>query len=267
MLGILLDSRRDEQLRKVRSWVSQLWSSEKEAGASTIVEVRIRKWSPPRSLSSNALLWALCELIANEQNAGVAVGPRTIMVTKEDVYEALLAEFESQKGLTGPAVTIGGVGRRQNLGSSRYDQRTMNEFLDYIFIELASMGVSVQSSKDILEYWKQWRQRMSAYGVILHEGEDITGREYRSRVPICEATGVWLGGGGGSLAHIVARGMGGNPEEEKDKTGNWMHLCDRAHAEWDNGKGREAFLVKYPWCSAKIMKALKKEVETHGENE
>ena len=60
-------------------------------------------------------------------------------------------------------------------------------------------------------------------------------QDYKTLHPICEATGEFIGHGGGSLAHIKAVGMGG-PRKGEVCPSEVMHLTDKAHAEFDNGK-------------------------------
>lgn len=230
------------------------------------LQVEIKTLSKNRTLDQNALMWSLYQIEANEQNAGHQFGN---VVKPESLYEADLkanapqaviytdaesAEYiRSEYRVVKQEQVENGVKLAIMLSTSFFTTKQMAEWIDMIFNRLAENGVAVTNPGEIQLYWNEWRRSLDAQKISLHSDAQ-TEKEYKERNPICEATGQYIGTGG-SLAHIRARGMGGKAEVWKDNPENWLHLCDEAHAEFDNGKGMAEFVEKYPHLKAKIEAA------------
>lgn len=240
------------------------------------VEYHLRK----RTLDQNALLWWTYSTEANIQNAG-RIGKSAITAealyaedVKENGYSVVLDVVPEAVDVLSrhfKYVTPIGAIYRDGLrfsrcvciyGSSKWDVRQMSAWLEKRFERLAELG-NLNSTAEIAYYWQEYRNWQGKNGIRPdYENILMSPGEYKAKVKLCEATGTWLGfsGLGGSLAHIKARGMGRNPMETEGYGRDWMHLCDSAHALWDNGRGRVAFLRKYPHLRYKIESALKKEI-------
>lgn len=238
---------------------------------SVTIEYHYRK----RSLDANALMWALYEIEAHEMNAGLGDGIKEHMITPEKIYEDDLTAFA-------PTVTVE-INReyfdafeREHkrikhvksiddtklivtyiVSSSQWDTKQMHEWIEMIFNRLAYGGVSLDGAADIKDYWRKWRQIYNDAQITITD-TPMSIDDYKTLHPICEATGEFIGNGGGSLAHIKAIGMGG-PRPNHVYPSEVMHLTDKAHAMFDNGKGRDVFLKTYPHLKYKIETALRRE--------
>ena len=141
-------------------------------------------------------------------------------------------------------------------GASVWNTKQASEAIDYWFQQLAELGVDAESAVELAYSWKQWRLAMSAEGVdVSPSGAGITQQEYKLRTPLCEGCGDWVGAGG-ELAHIVARGMGGNETGIANSPHGWLHLCTKCHRDVQHQKGWEALLKRAPWLRAKVERAL-----------
>lgn len=254
---------------------NRLKNAENKKGELKLLEISIDYHYKKRTLDQNSLMWSLYTIEAYAHNAGLS-GAREHLVTAKELYENDIREYA-------PVVTIECKTEhyefvRQEyrrveileqdaektkvsiwITTSHFNTKQMAYWIDRILNRMAYFGIPAEKEAELHKSWRDWRQMLNDENISLHD-EVLTGKEYKEAVPICEATGIFLGHEGGSLAHIVARGMGGNPEDWKDEAGNWLHLSDIAHALFDNGKGREHFLEEYPHLRNKIESALKKEI-------
>lgn len=223
-----------------------------------------------RTLNQNALMWALYDIEAKELN-GKMTGHKDHEITPKELYENDINEYADKIYLSIPEKNqyllnstfrknriikkeLGRIFAEIHVTSSHFSTIQMTIWIDRIFNRLAHMGVSVSSSGQVLDYWKDHRKFINDKQLNI-DSEIISIREYKEKHPICEATGKYIGVEGGSIAHIIARGMGGKHEDWKDRPYNLLHLCDTAHAEFDNGKGRDLFVNKYPHLKYKINQA------------
>jgi hypothetical protein len=231
------------------------------------------------TLDQLALMWSLYDLEANEINGGENY--RQGAITKEQIYQQDLEDHALVIELTVPEDSLkrilseyhhiierNQVGKMWHIkayeSASMMNVKRMSEWIERIFNRIAENGVEVNTSKDILSYWSKWRQHLNDSKIVLHSELKMTKDQYKTLNPMCEACGTYLAHGGGSLAHIKARGMGRGSSPEKEVPGNWLHLCDPDHDLFDNGGGRVKFLKKYPHLKYKVEKAIRRPVERQG---
>ena len=276
--GYLLVKPVETYIRPLGAMLKKLttWQNKKEElrELKFTLEIHYKK----RTLDQNALMWSLYHIEANELNGGMKGGRE--MVTTEQLYENDLKEHAPRLTISVPVYQAEYIRREYRIASeeivdnsaieknvklhillstSHFDTRQMAEWIDMLFNRIAENGVTVTNPGEIQDYWVQWRQHLNDNKILLHE-EKITQNDYKALNPICEAHGAdcFLGNGGGSLHHIKARGMGGNPEDVKEYPSNWLHLCDPAHMELES-QGVESFVKKYPHLKYKIYTALKRD--------
>lgn len=238
------------------------------------IDVTIEIHYKKRTLDQNSLMWALYSIEANELNAGMK-GSKEHMFTSQELYENDL-QNEAPKFKMQIKEEMLNVMRSEYriidiqdykdgtkivtciLTTSKFNTKQMAEWIDMIFNRMAINGVTVTNPGEIHNYWVQWRQCLNDNQIILHD-DILTGAQYKALNPICEATGDYIGNGTGQLCHIKARGMGGNPEQEKDYASNWLHLTNEAHIEIQHVKGWSHFLKIFPHLNYKVETALRRE--------
>lgn len=255
----------------------KLRAAEEKTGELRLLKLVLDYHFRKRTLDQNAYMWALYDIEAYAHNAGKS-GAESQMVKPWDLYEHdverycpvveiymkeeyvqyIMQEYRKAKVM---AVKNGRAKIAIWITTSHFDTRQMAEWIERILTRLAYFGIPTEKQAEVLQGWKDWRQMLNDAKINLHD-DVTTEKEYKESVIICEACGTYLGNGGGSLAHIAARGMGGNQEDWKDAPTNWLHLCDTCHGLWDNGKGRAAFLKRYSHLKNKIEEAVKKEIVT-----
>lgn len=235
------------------------------------LDITIEYHYKKRTLNQNALMWALYEIEANEQNAQMS-GDKAQNVTPDELYEfdikthaprltvtiqknqletvKRMCKFYDIKDQSSIDMTVTLI-----LGSSQYDVKQMAEQIDRQFNRLAYNGVSFDSAVQLADYWRKWRQELNDKSIVLHT--EITDKEqYKALTPICEATNKYIGDVG-EVAHIKARGMGGNSGTDKETSANWLHLCREAH-QYQHQHGWDEFIEEYPHLRDKVEKALKR---------
>ncbi len=243
------------------------------------------------------LIWALYQIEANEQNAGIK-GHKAQEVTKDELYHADLVDcyecgdfetIKTQYKLLGmytedysfiPAVTykendyiiqellkleippddtieIHGV-----RGLSKRTTKELSEWVEMLFNRLAYNGVNITEPGDIQTYWLEWRDNLNKQKIVLYDSEIMTQAEYREKNPVCEACGKSILTGG-ELHHIKPFGMGGNRDEEpkKNYSDNWLHLCHKCHIEIFHGRGVAEFIKLYGHLKNKIESSLSREFD------
>jgi hypothetical protein len=134
-----------------------------------------------------------------------------------------------------------------------------SEMIDYFLNVLAEIGTDINIGAHIEAERRNYRQGLNDNEIVLYDECSID--EYKQRNQSCEACGKFIGSGGGSMAHISARGMGGNQAAWKDTPYNMLRLCDYCHMEFDNNAGRFEFTKKYQWLKYKIERSIKRSVE------
>lgn len=251
-----------------------------------------------RSLDQNALMWALYEILANEQNAGMA-GDMQQMVKPMDLYIADLLERGERETIITARKNLDSVRREYRViewiiwgetkfsledfikmvlpdtenisigvirGSSKFNTREMAQWIDGIFNRLAWQSIEVTNSGEIETYWREHRQHMNDKKIVLYD-ELMTQQEYKDKTPICEGCNKSLIDGSGQLAHIKGFGMGGARVQEptKNYSSNWLHLCPECHLAAWHGKGWKTFLQGRSWLKYKVTRALKKDYQIKGD--
>jgi hypothetical protein len=144
--------------------------------------------------------------------------------------------------------------------NSHMDTKEFAECIERQINRMAKIGIPMEYSANMKALFKDFKQAMNDNKIIIHD-DIVSGRDYKILNPLCEACGNYIANEGGSLAHIKARGMGGNPEKWKEYSSNWLHMCDTCHNLFDNGQGRDRFLKKFPWLKYKVETALLRKYE------
>jgi hypothetical protein len=252
-------------LKKLKEW-------QHKTGELRELKITVEYHYRKRNLDQNALMWSLYSIEANEQNAGMSSGKNDI--TAEELYEHDLQEYAPKAVIECQAETVrmlkntyriwgeepaeNGVRVTIIKTSSQFDTREMAEWINRIFNRLADSGVHLQDSGAIQGYWSEWRKSLGENKITLND-TPMSQENYKSLNPICEGCGKYIVNDG-DLSHINAKGMGGNPEKEKQNPSNWLHLCREDHSLW-HSKGWEAFIKKYEHLKYKVLTALKRNYE------
>lgn len=265
-----------EFLNKLDGWQGK--EAEKNPGATLRpLDVTIEVHYKQRTLKMNNLMWSLYDVMANELNQGVDYRDMTLeqrkhAVSAEDLYNADIHEHAPIFVISVPPEhlpyiketyrDIISIEESQDMcvvkgrfTTSHMNTHQMSKWIDRIFVRLAEMGVKVEKGSDVVKYWEQYATVRPIDTETLY-----TIPQYKKLHPFCEACTKYLADGGGSYAHIEARGMGRNPMEYKITEADGMHLCDVDHALYDNGMGRDVFIKKYPHLKNKIESRLNRQL-------
>ncbi len=243
-------------------------------------------WNPDitkRNLDQNALMWRWYDIEKKCLNANM-VGAGKHEYTAWEIYENDLKEYCPKEELLIKADFLNMYKRKfRHLHiieqendyirvriwktSSHFTIREMAYWINRIINRVADYGVPVDIQTYTKSEWIDYQKWLSKNKIILHYEEKITKEEYKDKVPICEASGDFLGNGG-EVAHIKAVGMGGKEEPEKDHPGNWFHLNTDIHRKLIHGIGGgwDRFLKEYPWLKYKYKMAMNKQSEHDTEN-
>lgn len=131
-----------------------------------------------RSLDQNALLWKLLTIYADALGGGRHgdVQPEEIyyqMLNKygvaqfhvilKEAVDTLRALYRDVKVIDDAVVVRNGKRTPAKvvkciLGSSQYDTSQMSQLIDGVFDELAAIGVDVNTSREVGDYYDQWQQ-------------------------------------------------------------------------------------------------------------
>lgn len=197
-------------------------------------------------------------------------GPREEVVVTSATGEAVFRE-RFGRIIERKEKPNGGIYLKAIIGASMWDMQQAYSANDRWINELASVGIDIDTGKEKPEFddaifsekWREWKLESMKMGCrVFGDDDDISEEDYKKAVPICEGCGKWLGGDGGELAHIKARGMGDAMTKKKDCHGNWLHLCIDCHRFGGDGKesqhqkGWGVFLKQAPWLKDKVEKAL-----------
>lgn len=234
---------------QLREAVQKLRKAELKRGEPFGLELTMEVEYRSKTYKQLQTYYALCRVVSAEWNGGM-VGPD--MMTEEHA-DAAFKQQEWWPRVETPAGMVPQLKR---------SMKTMGLALviDAIFSELCQMGLDISSPEDIGDYWRQWMLHLSENGVMLYADREFLPAEYKDLVGRCEACGCNLRDGGGSLAHVKSKGMGGDPSEGHKFLGSErMYLCDPHHALYDNGRGRTAFLQAFPHLRLKIESGTGKE--------
>lgn len=236
-----------------------------------IIQHTISLYTSIRNLDQNALMHAMYKIYAECINSCMSGGEK-YTVTGWEVYENDLREYCPKEELIVRAENLDMYKRQfrhthvlEREGNeyvriqiwkttSHFNKREMAYWIDMIVNRLAEIGVPDHIQALAKEKWIEYKKWLNSFKIILHCESSISKEEYKAKVPICEASGSWLGQQG-EVAHIVAIGMGGHEEPEKDHPRNWLHLSHECHIALQHQKGWNAFIKIYPWLSYKIKLA------------
>lgn len=235
--------------------------------------VKVTPWKAKRNLDQNALMWALYEIEADVQNGG-RTGPGTVQPM--DLYERDVRDYgkrvemvvddahvpwitEEYRFVELKEMLEGGKTRLVVIvSSSKMNTAAMASWIDGLFHRLAEHGVPMGSGADLVRYWQDWQSARPA-----EDDVQMSTEEYRAGHTICEATGEYLiqtakdgrSVNVGHVAHIAAKGMGGDIEGLKDRAGNFLMLSWQAH-RFQHDVGWTKFVATYPHLRRKVRAAL-----------
>jgi hypothetical protein len=218
-----------------------------------------------RSLDANALMWSLYQVLANVHHCKILDGeelrresmrlytsdmvefaPCAKLTVGKDILNEVLADYSVYKiADAGDSVDI-----TIWLTSSKWDVDRMTRHIDRLFNRLADIDSPDDLKGDVRQLWIDWQHHLDKQ--INKQLE--TQSEYKQRKSLCEACGVYVGESkstGSSFAHIKARGMGGKKEDAR-RIMDGLHLCDKCHMLYDNGKGKAYFLSRYPHLTNRV---------------
>lgn len=232
------------------------------------VSIEIKKRYRSRTLDQNALMWSLYQVEAKEHNGGLSGGSD---VKANDLYEADLMEFAPRMIIT-TDISHWNILREDYrvtwekeisnkikaeiiISSSHFNTTEMKNWIDRIINRIAENGLSENNEPWLHDKFLEWKKFCYKKPSEDYVGKDI----YRARNVICEATGKYLGDHG-QIAHIQARGMGGNWASDLDMSWNLLYLSNEAHIGVQHQKGWSEFCYKYPHLKDKVEYALRKEV-------
>ena len=279
--GYLVIKPKGPNIKNLGGWLTKLTSKQSEKDIQRDCEAHFEVHYKKRTQDMNKLSWALYDIEATEQNGGrklkdMSPNDREAAVTPSELYEADIKEYAPVIEQKFPVCQIDFIRDMYShiisevmldkdtievkafFSTSHMNTKEHSVWIERQFARLSEQGVHLGNASAVGQYWVDYAAAREP------DTENwYTSEEYKIKQPFCEAEPtMYLGNGGGSLAHIVARGMGRNPMEGKYHEADVMHLSDASHALFDNGKGRQFFLLKYPHLKKKIEAALKKQIDT-----
>lgn len=272
------------KLKSLADWQNKKAARIEESGgdpseAIREMEFRYRYHYQKRSLNQNRMLWSLYGIEAYIINGGMS-GHRDQNVTPEKLYEDDLDEFgekeivrTKRKNLSwyidefhvrmirsGAAVympaeayhEIKDFEREIEItyirGTSKLDTREMAVWIERIFNRISYLGVPMEKSDEIRDFWLKQREHINKKKITVHD-KLMDQDEYRDLVMICEATGEFIGNGSGVLVPIFPEKVSGT----MNHAWNWLHLSEHAFVVWENERAQ--FLRRYPHLKHKITQA------------
>ena len=270
----------------VRAFLKQHVQTEKEKGCKIRKGLIMNPNLSKRSLDANACMHHWYGIEAKCLNAGMG-GSGAHEITAWQRYEDDLKEFCPKEEIIIKPEFFGmykNKFRHTHIIEKNGDQmkiqiwKTSSHFtitemaywINRIINRIGSYGVplSMDEQGHVKSEWIKMQKWLAKNKIILHSEKPCTKEEYKHKVPICEASGTWLGQDG-EVAHISAVGMGGKEEPEKDHPSNWFHLRGDIHQGLIHGKGWDSFLNQYPWLKYKwkIANLSKNAPETHEDSQ
>lgn len=145
------------------------------------VEIDLQKHKKPRSLSSNAYMWVLCQQIAEVlSNNGPVIkkedvyrqaikdmfAPITSQVANEDVKD--MKEMWESRGIgwicedAGESTLYGQTNLNFYVGSSQFDTEKMSRLLDGIVQDAQALDIDVKSEEERDEMLRNWEKDRKA---------------------------------------------------------------------------------------------------------
>ena len=234
------------------------------------VSFSMKKKQKNRSLDQNSLMWSLYSVEAEEQNSGMSGGSDIMAM---DLYESDLMEYAPRMILT-TAISHWNILKNDYrviwekeiaekiraeiiISSSHWNVKEMRDWIDRIINRIAEHGLSENNALWLHQKFFEWKKHCYSKPDPI----SIEKEKYRKSNCICEATGKYIGNEG-HIAHIQARGMGGNWSSDLDRSWNLLYLSSEAHIEVQHQNGWEEFCKKYPHLKNKVDIARKKVIET-----
>lgn len=258
-----------------------------------ILDIKYEYHFRKRTLDQNRLMWSLYEIEAYILNGGIE-GHNEQMISAEYLYDADIMEHgereqvytrrknlsyyrdeyrieyvmdgEKKYGVLQALVEIKDLDSKIVIcyirGSSKLNTLEMAAWIERIFNRIAYHGVPIEKSDKIKDFWIKQRDHLNKEKIILND-EIMTKNQYKANTPLCEATGEFIGHGGGELAHIQGFGMGGKRSDEpyRNYTSNWLHLKTEVHRDIWHGKGVDYFLKQFPHLTYKVRTAERRYYE------
>ena len=237
--------------KDVKDFLTKVINKGKTSGIVPTIEMTMEFWFKKRTLSQNNLLHALCAILSQELSGH--------NLDADDIYYDLIATYGAwRKGAF-----------HEEMIPKRGSEMNTKEFARVIqgaFDELASLGVTMDNSADVKNYWQKFTEFKHE---IEAEDQEVTDIEdpalpppddpitaYRKGTTICEASGKFIGVYGedtyiGQVAHIKSKGAGGT-----DEAANFLHLHPDVHVPEQHQHGWGEFLVEYSHLRFKVEKAL-----------
>jgi hypothetical protein len=239
---------------------------EKKTGEEKLINLQISPYYSERNLDQNALMHSLYAIEAECLNVGMGAS-RQYEISPWDIYEKDLKEYcpKMETEVSAEFLSMYQLKFRHThilersadkvkiqvwKTTSHFHMKEMAYWIDRIVNRIGEYGVPLDLQGEMKTKWISWKKYLNAVKIVLHTEDKCTKEEYKNKVPLCEASGIWLGQGG-EVAHIRAVGMGGKEEPSKDHPENWFHLQGEIHRGLIHGKGWKSFLKEYPWLKYK----------------
>lgn len=238
------------------------------------LEATVSYFYKKRNLDQNALMHKLYDLEAYVLNSGLS-GARDHTIIGWELYNQDIKEYADVITYECPEHLVEIIKQKYRIvldvneieskpgfykirvyfSTSHFDIYTMAKWIDRIFNRISYYGVPIEKTADITNFKMKWMNFLNDKKISIHDGI-LTSNEYKKANPLCEGCLDFIGNGSGHLAHIKTIGMGGNPENFKQISSNWLHLCPKCHLGIQHQSGWNKFIKLYPYLSYKINNAL-----------
>lgn len=134
------------------------------------VSVEVKKWREKRSLSANALMWCICEELAQALNitkeqvyrmAIKDVGDYEPLPIRDDAVDAFCANW-AKGGIgwfaetTDKSKTPGYTLVFAYFGSSTYDTKQMSRLVDWLIDEAQQIGITLKAGPELEQKAREW---------------------------------------------------------------------------------------------------------------
>jgi hypothetical protein len=231
--GLLVLKVHGEHQGEVRDFLK--WLTSQEKWRELPLSMDLKKWYKAKSYDQVKLLWALIEIMCVEQEG------KHDADLKLEYYKGLLS-------LYAPRVKAKMTGEEIVKTLSEMNSYEASLLIEGAFRELALMGLSLEGSSKIANYWIEWRNWR---GEAKKEEWDLRSiEEYRQAVPYCEACRQ----PGEHMAHIISKGAGARSGE----AGYFLHLCTTHHIGLQHTAGWVRLVKEFPHLKWKINVAREK---------
>lgn len=237
--GKIVLTLKQEYLKEAQQEFKKLKRFQEENNVFREIDGRFDIHYKDRSLDQNRLLFALCNIIANEINHKKVTDNQTFY--KSHMIYKEIEEF------TAPVYQGALTGEKIKKPLKECNTVEFSNAIEYAFEWLGENGIEVTAPGQIKNYWMRWQEHLSKKKIISKESLNI--KEYRQSTNICEACLKY--DPSGQVAHIRSRGAGG-----EDVGSNLLYLCHLCHIIIQHQKGWEKFKSLFPHLKFKIDSAL-----------